>query len=65
MGMRIVVDDDKCDGHGMCEAMAHEYFELDDDDQMSVLNEFPPEADRAKVYAAVQACPALALTLEG
>jgi len=63
--MKIIVDYDNCDGHGMCEAMAHEYFELDDDDQMTVLNETPPESDRAKVHAAVQACPALALTLEG
>lgn len=63
--MRIVLDRDKCDGHGMCEAMAHEYFELDDDEQLVVLNENPPESDRAKVHAAVQSCPALALTLEG
>ena len=45
--------------------MAHEYFELDDDDVMHVLDESPPESDRAKVHAAVQACPALALTLAG
>jgi ferredoxin len=61
--MRISVDRDLCDGHGMCEAMAHEYFELDDDDVMTVLDESPPETDRAKVHAAVQSCPALALTL--
>jgi len=63
--MRITVDRDLCDGHGMCEAMAHEYFELDDDDEMRLLDETPPESDRAKVHAAVQACPALALTLVG
>jgi ferredoxin len=62
--MRIVVDRDLCDGHGMCEAMAHEYFELDDDDVMQVLVESPPEQERARVHAAVQACPALALTLQ-
>ena len=62
--MRIVVDRDICDGHGMCEAMAHEYFELDDDDVMQVLDESPPESERAKVHAAVQACPALALSLQ-
>jgi ferredoxin len=61
--MRIEVDRDLCDGHGMCEAMAHEYFELDDDEVMTVLDESPPESDRSKVHAAVQACPALALTL--
>jgi ferredoxin len=62
--MRIVVDRALCDGHGMCEAMAHEFFELDDDDVMHLLDETPPEAERAKVSAAVQACPALALTLQ-
>lgn len=62
--MKIVVDRDLCDGHGMCEAMAHEYFELDDDEFLTILNEHPPEEDRAKVNAAVQSCPALALTLQ-
>jgi len=62
--MRIVVDRALCDGHGMCEAMAHEFFELDDDDVMHVLDETPPESERATVNAAVQACPALALTLQ-
>lgn len=62
--MKIAVDRDLCDGHGMCEAMAHEYFELDDDEQLTILNEHPPEEDRAKVYAAVQSCPALALSLQ-
>jgi ferredoxin len=62
--MRIVVDRDLCDGHGMCEAMAHEYFELDDDDVMQVLDQTPPDSERAKVHAAVQACPALALSLQ-
>lgn len=62
--MKIVLDRDLCDGHGMCEAMAHEYFELDDDEQLTILDESPPEEDRAKVYAAVQSCPALALSLQ-
>ena len=62
---RIVVDYDTCEGLGMCEAMASDYFELDDDEQMHVLNENPPESDRAHVHAAVQACPVLALRLEG
>ncbi len=60
--MKIVVDRDLCDGHGMCEAMAHEYFQLDDD-TMTVLDETPPESERDKVHAAVEACPVMALTL--
>jgi ferredoxin len=62
--MKIVLDRDKCEGLGMCEAMAHEYFEVDDDEVMHVLNENPPEVDRDKVHAATQACPVLALTLQ-
>jgi ferredoxin len=61
--MRIQVDRDKCEGLGMCEAMAHEYFEVDDDDMMTVLDATPPDGDRSKVHAAVEACPVLALSL--
>jgi ferredoxin len=62
--MRINLDRGKCEGLGMCEAMAHEYFELDDD-TMTVLEESPPEEDRSKVHAAVEACPVMALSLAG
>lgn len=65
MGAKIVVDRDKCEGLGMCEAMASDYFELDDDEQMVVLQEDVPESDRGHVHAATQACPVLALTLAG
>jgi ferredoxin len=61
--MRIEVDREVCEGHGMCEAMAHEYFELDDDDNLVVLQESPPETDRGQVYAAVESCPVQALAL--
>ena len=65
--MKIVADLDKCEGLGMCEAMANDYFEVDEDpvngDQVNILDASPPESDRAHVYAAVQACPVLALTL--
>ncbi|MFC7502726.1 ferredoxin [Nocardioides sp. GCM10030258] len=64
--MRIHADKAKCEGLGMCESMANDYFEVDEDeDLVQVLNDSPPEADRAHVFAAVQACPVLALTLEG
>ncbi|MCW2764660.1 MAG: fdx [Nocardioides sp.] len=63
--MRIVVDRDRCEGLGMCEAMAHEFFELDDAEVMHVLDESPGEAHRAQLSAAVQSCPVLALSLQG
>ena len=60
----IHVDRDKCEGLGMCEAMANYYFEVGDDDILEVLNDVVPESDRAHVQSATQACPVLALRLE-
>lgn len=64
--MKIVLDDSVCEAHGMCEAMAHEYFELEDDKEVvTILDEHPPESERVDVQAAVNACPVSALTLDG
>jgi ferredoxin len=63
MSMRIVADRSVCEGHGMCEATSHEYFELDDTATVTVINETPPEEDRDLVRAAVDACPVSALKL--
>ncbi len=63
--MRIVVDHDTCEGLGMCEAMAPDFFEVGDDDLVKVLNPEPAESDRGDVEAATLACPVLALKLEG
>ncbi|GAA0973376.1 Ferredoxin fas2 [Nocardioides aquaticus] len=62
--MRVVADRDTCEGLGMCEAMS-ELFEVGDDGSVVVHDEQPPEAARADVQAAVDACPVLALRLEG
>ncbi|MFE0019692.1 ferredoxin [Amycolatopsis sp. NPDC059021] len=63
--MNIVVDRTRCEGLGMCEAMAHEFFEVTDDGTMVVLDENPGEEHRRELAAAVDACPVLALTLKG
>jgi len=62
--MRIVADRDKCEGLGMCEAMADHFFEVGDDGFVHILNEQPDEGDRTDVLAAVDACPVLALSLK-
>lgn len=62
--MRIIADRDTCDGHGMCEAMAHEFFSLDDDGLVEVLDETPAEEHRDLVGSAVRSCPAAALRLD-
>jgi ferredoxin len=63
MTLRIVADRSKCEGHGMCEATSHEYFELDDTATVVVLNETPDDSEKTFVQAAVDSCPVAALEL--
>jgi len=62
--MKIVVNWALCEGNGKCEEVAPELFKLDDEDELQVLNENPPEDLRAKAEAAVQLCPKNALSIE-
>ncbi|MBE1574615.1 ferredoxin [Amycolatopsis roodepoortensis] len=61
--MRIEADRAKCDGLGMCEAMAPDFFEVGDDGTVVVLDERPGEEHRQDLSAAVDSCPVLALKL--
>lgn len=63
--MRIVADLAKCEGLGMCEAMAPDFFEVGEDGVVDVLDETPGEDQRTDLTAAVDACPVLALSLQG
>lgn len=63
--MRIGVDRDRCEGLGICEAMAPEFFEVQDDGTMRVLNGHPDDEHRTSLQAAVDSCPMLALRLDG
>ena len=64
---RIVADLGTCEGLGMCEAMASDFFEVregeDGVESVHVLSHEVPESERAHVHAATQACPVLALSL--
>jgi ferredoxin len=63
--MKIVVDFDVCQSHGLCVQAAPEVFELRDDGFLYILNESPPEDQRPKVERAVRECPTGAIKLEG
>ena len=64
VGLRIVVDRDLCQGHGVCESEAPEVFRVGEDRQVEVLSTEPGEDHRAAVKAAVKYCPTHALSLE-
>ncbi len=65
--MRVVVDRDLCQGHGVCTGEAPEVFRVveraGDYAQVELLIESPPEALRAQVEAAVRYCPNRALRI--
>ena len=61
--MRIVVDTDLCQGHGVCESEAPGVFEVGKDHQVVVLEPTPPDNRRPELEAAVRFCPTHALTL--
>lgn len=61
--MRIVVDTDLCQGHGVCESEAPEVFSVSKSGELSVLDETPDESQRRVVELAVSYCPTQALQI--
>lgn len=63
--MRVSVDHNKCEGHGLCEQIAPEIFELDDEGNLT--NHYEgrdidaPLVDAAR--RAVASCPVAALII--
>ena len=63
--MRVVVDELRCDAHGVCVDACPEVFALDDDDdKVRVLVEEPDESLREQLQRAVVVCPKAAITIE-
>jgi len=62
--MKVVVDLDLCDLHGLCVDAAPEVFEIGDDGVLHILDASPPETLRAKVDKAVRECPTGAIYIQ-
>jgi ferredoxin len=63
--MKVVVDFEICQSHGLCTQAAPEVFELRDDGFLYILNEAPPESLRKKLMTAMRECPTGAIKIEG
>jgi ferredoxin len=64
--VRVVVDELRCDAHGVCVDACPEVFALDDDEDMvTVLQDEPDESLRASLERAALMCPKAAITIEG
>lgn len=61
--MRVSVDYHRCEGHGLCEEIAPELFQLDDDGELTMTREGEElEAGLVgKVAQAINSCPTSAL----
>jgi ferredoxin len=61
--LRIELDGARCTGLGICEAMAPDYFEVQDDGSLELLRVVVDHAEMAAVRSAVDSCPTEALKL--
>jgi ferredoxin len=63
--MRIQLDQEKCQGHSRCYALAPEVFDVDDEGFAVVLidGELPPGLEEKAALAAAN-CPERAITVE-
>jgi ferredoxin len=60
--MRVVVDDNLCQGHGLCTFTAPDVFDIDDSGHAVVLGEISPGLENA-VKAAAESCPERAISM--
>lgn len=61
--MRVNVDLDRCQGHGLCVYAAPDVFDLDDEGQVHY-DPSPAPEQRDNVQDAVRSCPTAAISLD-
>lgn len=59
----VTVDFDKCTGLGICESLAPDFFEVNDDGELLVLKEEIGDDELQEVEEAVNGCPTEALKI--
>lgn len=62
--MKVIVDRDLCQGHGVCESEAPDVFSVSKGGELTVLEPSPPPEQRGPVEQAVRFCPTAALRIE-
>jgi len=62
--MKVLVDFGKCTGLGICESLAPEFFEVNDDGDLVLLREDITDAELQAVEEAVAGCPTEALRIQ-
>jgi len=62
--MRIIVDYERCEGHGLCETSAPQVYQLDDEGNVHLLVEEVPGHLENAAAAGARACPVAALRVQ-
>lgn len=65
--MKIVVDQVRCEGHGVCEGVAPDLFRIDDEGDLvyQFAGRDVPTEHRKAAASSVSLCPVAALRIEG
>ncbi len=63
--MRVVVNFDLCEANGKCVVHSPDVFELNDQDELTILEEELPEDRREEMKRCIKVCPKRAISLEG
>ncbi len=61
--MKVVVDQNLCEGNTKCQQVAPEVFEVREDEKSHLLIASPPERMREKIALAARMCPRQAITV--
>jgi ferredoxin len=61
--MKIKVDYDLCESNALCEAIAPENFQIDDDDFLQLPDDRVTDGNRERVEQAMASCPKSAISL--
>jgi ferredoxin len=63
--MKVILDEFRCDAHGVCVDACPEVFALDDeDDIVRIIDPEPDERLRESVQRAAEICPKAAITIQ-
>ncbi len=62
--MKVILDTEKCTGHGRCYTLAPEVFAPDDQGHSTLIQEEVPDSLRDKAIIGVQNCPERAISVE-
>ncbi|MGW4766847.1 ferredoxin [Nocardia sp. NPDC004278] len=59
--MKITADRSRCQGHGMCEALLPNVFQIDKSGKVQILVDQIPTPDHPDAELAIESCPVQAL----